>query len=278
MDDNRIYTVRTVQFRPYPETGEFACVGVCLYSLDGCYFNYKFATGPDKKKVEGRIRGFFPELGDAVFNLAYKFVKVASEGLRRNSRQGDLFVDPKAQLDSLVRPRENVIRFGDPGVVMCSNPELELKRQYDYAVMRSFVVKNEAYVFRMQRDIRSCLTRAKVKYEQDKKIHIKKFDYTVRAPFYVPKENASRIVKPLDLNKKDVSDILHCVATWAFDAKGIKEVDPSVQILCPTKFPAGKTAFEAAHDVMSMKENKSIFSFKDYGSRGIEEEIVKFAR
>ena len=276
MDADKIYTVRTIQFRPYPETGEFACIGTVIYSLDGGYFNYRLVTGVDRRKVEGRIRGFFPELSQKIFALAHRFVKTVAKDLSQRSKQGDLFVDPKVAVDNFTRARENVIRFSDASVVLCADPVIELKKQYDYAVMRSFVEKDAAYVFKMQKDIKSCLMRAKIKCETDKNIQIKKFDYTVRAPFYLAKNCASRIVKPIDLDKKDVQDILHTIATWSFDARNIKDAEPDVAILCPMRFPSSnrKSAIEAAHEMLA--DSKELFSVTNFGEHNATSKIVQF--
>ena len=179
-------------------------------------------------------------------------------------------------VDNFTRARENVIRFSDASVVLCADPVIELKKQYDYAVMRSFVEKDAAYVFKMQKDIKSCLMRAKIKCETDKKIQIKKFDYTVRAPFYLAKNCASRIVKPIDLDKKDVQDILHTIATWSFDARNIKDAEPDVAILCPMRFPSSnrKSAIEAAHEMLA--DSKELFSVTNFSEHNATSKIVQF--
>lgn len=276
-DENKVYIVRTIQFRPYPETGEFACIGVVLYSQDGGYFDYMLASGKEKPKVLRRIRGFFPELEPSTFTLALDCVKGLADEIHTNCRQGNLFVANEVAVNDFARARENVIRLGNASVVLCSDPTSELKKQYEYAVMRSFVEKGSVYVVKMQQSIRQCLNRAKIAYENNKKIKIQKYDYSVSAPICRASETMFKIVRPIDLNNRDVQDVLHTVATWSFDARNIKNEMSDVSILCPVLFPTeGTGAYGAARDIMH--DNLELFNWVDYGKATHEDEIVGFMR
>ncbi len=124
-----------VQFAPYRETGEFANAGVVLTCPETGYFDFKLQTRRTK-----RITDFF-ELKRSHFVTS---VKVIEEELQRVA--GVMAQAPATNraeylrqvFDSLVHPREALVRFSTPRAVMTADPAAELERQFEHYVERAF--------------------------------------------------------------------------------------------------------------------------------------------
>ena len=118
--------VVTVCLRPTPVSPESACFGVIVKCDGAGFFGCKLARG-DERVVE-RISGFFPRYGRdnvmRVMEWAAHDIDFAIEG----EKEG------RATFQNLIRPRENVIRYGSPFVVATDNPSSELERQYENLV------------------------------------------------------------------------------------------------------------------------------------------------
>lgn len=125
-----------VQFAPYRETGEFANAGVVLMCPETGYFDFKLQTRRTK-----RITDFFDELPRSYYVRA---VKAMEDELRRVA--GVVAQAPatgraeylRQVFDSLVHPREALVRFSTPRAVMTADPASELERQFEHYVERGF--------------------------------------------------------------------------------------------------------------------------------------------
>ena len=126
-----------VQFVPYRETGEFANAGVVLMCPETGYFDFKLQTRRTK-----RITDFFDELPRDFYLRAVKamgselervaqLVAEVAPGTGRADHLRHLF-------DSLIHPREGMVRFSPPRAVMTADPATELVKQFDHQVERTF--------------------------------------------------------------------------------------------------------------------------------------------
>ena len=118
--------VVTVCLRPTPVSPESACFGIVIKCDDTGFFGYKLAHG-DERVIE-RISGFFPRYGREnvvrTMEWAAHDIDFAIEGEKKG----------RAAFQNLIRPRENVIRYGSPFVVATDDPASELERQYENLV------------------------------------------------------------------------------------------------------------------------------------------------
>lgn len=125
-----------VQFAPYRETGEFANAGVVLMCPETGYFDFKLQTRRTK-----RITDFFDELPRDFYVRAVK--AMGGELQRVNQMVADAPNHGRADhlrhlFDSLIHPREAMVRFSAPRVVMTADPAAELEKQFDHYVKRIF--------------------------------------------------------------------------------------------------------------------------------------------
>ena len=118
--------VVTVCLRPSPVSPETACFGVIVKCDGAGFFSYKLAQG-DERVIE-RIAGFFPRYGRDNLMRAMEWAAHDIEFAIEDERDG------RAAFRNLIRPRENVIRYGSPSVVATDNPASELERQYEKLV------------------------------------------------------------------------------------------------------------------------------------------------
>ena len=118
--------VVTVCLRPTPVSPESACFGVIVKCDAGGFFGYKLAQG-DERAIE-RIAGFFPRYGRENVVRAMEWAAHDIDFAIEGEKKG------RAAFQNLIRPRENVIRYGSPFVVATDSPEAELERQYEKLV------------------------------------------------------------------------------------------------------------------------------------------------
>lgn len=143
-----------VQFAPYRETGEFANSGVVLMCPETGYFDFKLQTRRTK-----RITDFFDELPRDFYVRA---VKAMGAELQRVAQlvadaPGHGRADHLRHLfDGLIHPREAMVRFSAPRVVMTADPAAELEKQFDHYVKRIFTTP-EAFEQVMEKRIKHLL-------------------------------------------------------------------------------------------------------------------------
>jgi hypothetical protein len=116
----------TVKLQPSPVSTEHAYFGIIGRCDAAGFFSYKLAR--DDEKVISRIVNFFPKYGRANLLRAMEWAANDIEHAISETRKGhDIFAN-------LIRPRENVIRYGAPIVVATDDPAAELEKQYEFFV------------------------------------------------------------------------------------------------------------------------------------------------
>lgn len=129
-----------VQFLPYPETGEFANVGVVLLCPEAGYFGYRLQT----RRI-GRVTAFFEHVGRATYSRALRLI---AEELNRVGMwlTDEAFAKDDAEaarhaFGALLHPRETIVRFGPQRVILADAPEQTLERLFGNYVEHDFVTR-----------------------------------------------------------------------------------------------------------------------------------------
>ncbi len=107
-----------VHFLPYRETGEFVNVGVVLHAPETGFFGHRLKVGRKNR----RVRAFFPDFDMAVYAAAVR--SLDGELNRRRAlferlttTAGDrLLTDGMTAFRSLLRQRESLLHFAEPGM------------------------------------------------------------------------------------------------------------------------------------------------------------------
>ena len=204
-----------ITFRPYAETGEFACFGVLLHCPEQRYTNYRL--GERDRRITDRINNFFREIGRDIFKMTIKSAKRDLDQLV--NAQSDLFSykDVDELFKNLIRPRENLIRYGQPMAVMTDNPAAELDRQYSLLVERGFVDHAGHYETAVRERVKRYLAERHIGFRQ----------YPVRAPnnyvFHLPivfdaknAKNGKKVVKALNLAGATVTETFDNGMKWHY--------------------------------------------------------------
>lgn len=117
-----------VYVRPQSMVEEQACFGVVAHCPEAGFFACRLARDDDA--VIDRIVRFFPKYGRANLEQAMTWAAQDVEyTIRAERERGD-----KGAFANLIRPRENVVRYGPTQVIMTDDPAAELEKLYHRAV------------------------------------------------------------------------------------------------------------------------------------------------
>jgi len=125
-----------LQFMPYPETGEFANIGVVLVCPQMRYLGAKLAP-PRRTK---RVTDFFEGLEARIYREAVRYIEGDLKRLSDDVIQGRMRAD--YAFEEIARPREVLIRCGSIRTIMSSgHPSETLQALYERFVERDFATK-----------------------------------------------------------------------------------------------------------------------------------------
>ena len=200
-----------VQFAPYRETGEFANVGVVLMCPETGFFNFKLQTRKSK-----RVTDFFEELPREFYQRALEVMQTEFRRIANVIHDAPVHGRPdylRQIFDSLLHPREAMMRFGPPKAVMSENPELELNKQFDHYVERAFATPE--YVEQtMEKRIKSLLKTLTLvaPFQPDK---VGDDTFYARFPLVQRRDDLlTKIIKPFNLNQAEPVGIFDHGDAW----------------------------------------------------------------
>lgn len=126
-----------IRFVPFVETGEFANVGIVLVCPQTNYFSFALQDRRTK-----RITDFFEGIEKTHYKNALKAIECELGRIRttllRAGEHGDAdFV--RCAFTALTQPREAIIRFSQPRVLLTVDPAKTLQDKFDHYVDHSFV-------------------------------------------------------------------------------------------------------------------------------------------
>ena len=127
MMNGHVCIVVPVYIRPMSIVEEQACIGVLLRCPETDCCAYRLAT--DDEGVKERVLGFFPKLRRETLEQVLAWAAHDIEFTFDRERKGD-----KAAFHNLIRPRENIVRYGKPQALLSSDPHGELDGLYLRAV------------------------------------------------------------------------------------------------------------------------------------------------
>lgn len=128
-----------LRFQPYPETGEFANLGIVMLCSDG-QFLQRVET-----RTRKRVTDFFDKLDPGVFRRArHEFAdEIKRVAELANANAGD-FVLQMGLFKHLIAPSETMFRFGPPGTIASSDPVRTLDELFNRYVHHDFDQREEA--------------------------------------------------------------------------------------------------------------------------------------
>lgn len=209
-----------VQFMPYTETGEFANVGVVLMCAQTGYFGFKLQTRKHK-----RVTDFFDELPRDVYLRAVqgignelKRVATIAEASRTQGRPDFL----RDVFEGLVHPREAIIRFSKPRVVLTDDPAQELARKFDHYVDRAFATP-EYVEHEIERRIKALLNTLDLA-RPFRPARVGDDEVYARFPLVQQRGEAiAKIIKPFNLNQDEPMGIYDHGGAWLMRVQRLRK-------------------------------------------------------
>ena len=215
-----------VRFCPYPETDEFVNVGIVLACpalgyLDGLRANLRRSS---------RVNGFFPELKPEI----YKAVVYAWDNLitqqRRLPKGGQMLADfDQKQLRdgflALTRPRESILYYSEPRVILSDEPKTTLKDLLASYVERRFAHMPEYQEKVMCDRVEQVLNEANALARYIKNDQVGDDVFHVKFPFVRRTEAAARprqAIKALHLDREDTTDLFHHADRWLSNVRRLR--------------------------------------------------------
>lgn len=269
-----------VRFLPYAETGEFANVGIVLTCPQTGYFNFKLL-----RRVR-RISAFFEELDAAIFKNAYKTCHAELTRLNlllvnaANDDAGLVMQTPNKLLTKhlfteLIRPREAMIRFDEPRVVLTDDLDEKLIELYEHYVERNFATKQYQEKL-IEKQVRHVLRQADLMKIYGSET-LGNTAYHVRFPFVKTVEDKpTRIIKPLHLNQEDSTQLYDHGWEWIGKIRKLKKENllPKAVLFAVNPPEAIKTEhFAAFNEIMTDLKNEGVIAIS-YQEKA---ELLKFA-
>ena len=209
-----------IQFQPYPETGEFANVGVLLVCEKARLLDFRLET-----RKTSRYTAFFQNLDAKLYrfatgNLAREMERVQDLTKKRDQR------DLEAAFEGLIHPRETILRFGAPRVVLTEDPKAELEALFEHYVRHGFA-KDANYEAELERRVRKSLQGLKLPAPFKTK-KVGNDLYAVQFPLVQTlHDRPAKAIKPFYLGQQTANAIYDHADRWTvklkrLDALGLK--------------------------------------------------------
>ncbi len=130
-----------IQFLPYPETGEFANVGIALLCPETGYFGFKL-----QERRYRRITQFFDRVDGAIYTQTISAFKRELERIREQLREGSATRSgpdyARELFTHLIHPREAILRFGPMRVLLTESPTQAVDKLFGFYVEHDFVTQD----------------------------------------------------------------------------------------------------------------------------------------
>ncbi len=195
-----------VRFQPYPETEEFANIGIVLYATASKRLEFKLLDS----KHHARITHFFDPMCKTVFSQTSKIIHDEINRIKD-------FIDKTENVDidlyaELIRDREDIIRFSDNRVLFCSDPVATVDNLFEHYVHRSFL-HDHGSEEKMKKQVRSLLDSYNLgeKYREGSIGDADK--YQVRFPF-ISQAVKQTIIKPIHFKHEKPSQLIDHGLSW----------------------------------------------------------------
>lgn len=216
-----------VRFMPFIETGEFANAGVVLFAPKARYFGFRLLGNR-----YARVTAFFDQLDGQVFRVAIRQfrdelqrIDGLMKGLGTDRRFRSLDRDGAFALwQEVIKPRETMLRFSEPRVVLAETPKQQLAALYAYYVERNFVSR-EYQEKAMDRAVRGWLREARLG-ERFVPGRVGNDEYHANFPFIAFDDGQpTRVIKPLNLRHPDTARIIDHGGQWVVRLNALRKRD-----------------------------------------------------
>ncbi len=257
-----------VQFMPYPETGEFANVGVIVSVPQKNIFSFQLET-----KKYSRLTQFFQHLDKRVYLSTIKALVAELKFLREEVLYNRL--NSEQAFDQMVRPLEAILRFSKERVRLTTQPETESKILFERFVRHDFA-QSKNYEIELQKRVSSLVKGLNLK-KKFVKAELGNDFYRVTMPLVQNNGDGQlRAIQPLNFDRSEPGKIIDHSNLWVGKLDTLKSLDklPN-EILVPVEKPAkGQQDLEEAWQLAKSK----LENFADLTEASNEKVIKDFAK
>lgn len=267
-----------VRFLPFVETGEFANVGVVLFAPKARFFGFKLLMNR-----YARVTNFFEQLDAKVFRAAMRTFREElariDEMLKRlgtDRRLKGLDNDNALALwNEVIKPRETMLRFGEPRIVLAADVRAQLAALYEYYVERNFVT-HEYQEKMLDRGVRGWLREANL-HNRFLPARIGNDEYHAQFPFVeMDNEHPRKVIKPLNLGYDEAARIIDHGGQWIVRVNALKKRDllPDHVLFAVEGPDDATTRGKARREIVAELENIGVI-VTPYQER---QRLIEFAR
>lgn len=262
-----------VRFTPFIETGEFANVGLVMFAPATRYFGFELVGNRF-----ARVTNFFEGLDAKVFKASISNLRDEMARLSSLLQQpGTLDKESTLRIWSeLIKPRETMLRFSEPRMVLAENCPSKLLELYDYYVGHNFATK-EYQEKLLERAVGGWLREAGLQ-NQFHPARIGNDDYHAYFPFVSGSEQQpEKVIKPLNLDHTDAAKIIDHGGQWLYRIDALKKralLPPAV--LFSIKGPAPKESSprgRAKDEIVAELQSRDVLVIP----HGAVQSIINFA-
>lgn len=122
-----------IRFQPDPEAGEFANIGVVVFSPTSKAIAFKLLAAEQQK----RVNTFFQPLDSQI--LVASLLGVETE-LRRVQKLLPHVMNPKGLYEEIIRPREDIIRYAPTSMIIGENLQDSANQLFSRYVSREYLL------------------------------------------------------------------------------------------------------------------------------------------
>ncbi len=240
-----------VQFMPYPETGEFANVGIITATPQKNCFAFRLEIQRTRRYTD-----FFNHLDRKVYTNAIKALQEELTFLEQAVTNGG--ITAQAAFDTIVRPLDTLVRFSPERVRMVKQTDNPVTLLFERFVLHNFA-KAQAYEVDLQRRVAQFVRDLKLQnpFRQQK---IGTDIFHVKMPLVQDSENQRRIINPLFFNQEEPQKIIEHGNLWGGKLEtllALNALPGAGNILIPVEKPGKNNddRFQAWNLVKSKLEN-----------------------
>lgn len=257
-----------LRFVPYPETGEFANVGIVVVEPSKNKLTFKL----EQKKTQ-RLTNFFHHLDKSIYRDSITAYQNELQYLQTKVEKGSL--KATHAFDLLVQPREAILNFGEArGVLFDGSLDQALSSLYADYVCHEFAKKTD-YEAQLKSRVKVLVKDLKLRHPFIQ-CPTEKMGFKVNFELAQVFENKiDRVIKPLSFAEKDASKIFEHAHLWLGKFERLKafELLPK-DIIFPFEMGAANEESMAAFEII-----KSDFkNFGDVTNSENKEAITDFAQ
>lgn len=269
-----------IRFLPYPETREFVNVGILACCPQVGWMDYTLELRKTK-----RISDFLPELDMNIYRAGRKHLQAELDRFVAETRLAEpaqwQLSHAQGMLATLfteiIRPREEIFRFGEPATLLTHNPVKDLSTLFNHYVERNFAHKKDYQETLMAERMKDLFKEKNILRYRPERVGTD--EYHVILPFVDRKAEEARpqrALKPLHLNQSETTDILNHGDAWRNRMDRLERINCLPRHLlfavqCPPQ--ADQKRFNAAQEIceLLLKQGAEVTPFEN------QDRVTRFA-